>query len=249
MTSLRGVVHTLVLSAVLAAPAAAQQAAPPPPPKSLTTSAGAGFALTSGNSDTSTFNANYTVAYDPKARNIVKSDGLYIRGETEGAITANRLSLNVRDEYRLNTRAYVFGQNQYLRDTFKDIDYLLAPTGGLGYKIADTDSTKLSVDAGLGGVWEKNPGVEIRSSAAVTMDEKLSHAASATTTITQSVAALWKTNDFDDALYQFGAGLAVAMSARTQLKLEALSTYKNRPPTPDLKKNDVSVLVAFVFKN
>jgi putative salt-induced outer membrane protein YdiY len=230
------------------APALAQDA-PAPPPKDWTATAGVGLALTNGNSDTSTFNANYNVVYDPKRRNIVKSDGLYIRGDTEGTRSSDRLSLNVRDEYKLTSRAYVFGQNQYLRDVFKEIDYLLAPTGGLGYKLVDNEATKLSVDGGLGAVWEKNPGLDVRTSGAITMDEKFSQAVSGNTTLTQSIAALWKTKDFDDALYQFGAGLAVAMSTHTQLKLEALSTYKTLPPTPGIDKNDVSLLVAFVFKN
>jgi putative salt-induced outer membrane protein YdiY len=68
----------------------------------------------------------------------------------------------VRDEYRLSTRAFVFGQNQYLRDEFKNIDYLLAPTAGLGYKLFDTATTKLTVDGSVGGVWEKNPGLDVR---------------------------------------------------------------------------------------
>ena len=247
--------NRLVLAAVVigmlfvgVAPAIAQDA-PAPPPKDWTTTAGVGFAMTSGNSDTSTFNANYSLIYDPKRRNIVKSDGLYIRGDTEGIRSSDRLALNVRDEYRLNARAYVFGQNQYLRDVFKEIDYLVAPTGGVGYKLVDTDATKLSVDTGLGVVWEKNPGFDLRTSGAVTMDEKFSQVLSATTTLTQSVGALWKTKDFDDALYQVGAAIAVAMSTHTQLKLGVLSTYKNKPPTPDIEKNDVAVIVAFVLKN
>lgn len=237
---------------VIAAPATAQQPdapPPPPPPKMWTTTAGFGLALTSGNADSSTFNANYNVVYDPKARNIVKSEGLYIRGQTDGELSADRLSISVRDELRLDTRAYVFGQNQYLRDSFKEIDYLLAPTAGGGYKFFDTDRTRLSVDAGIGGVWEKNPGFDVRASGAVTMDEKFSRTLSTTATLTQSLGALWKFKDFGDALYQVGTGVAVATSSRTQIKLEALSTYKTRPPTADIEKNDVSLLIAFVFKS
>lgn len=93
---------------------------------------GAGWAMTSGNSDTSNLNASYDIVYDPQRKNIVKSDGLFLRAKTEGELTANRLGFNIRDEYRLTPRLFVFGQNQYLRDEFKEIDYLLAPTGGLG---------------------------------------------------------------------------------------------------------------------
>jgi putative salt-induced outer membrane protein YdiY len=222
--------------------------APPPEPKVWTVAASAGLALTSGNSDTSTVNAAYDLTYDPPNRNLIKSDALFIRGETEGDLTASRLGLNVRDEYALTTRAYVFGQNQYLRDEFKNIDYLVAPTGGLGYKLLDTAATKLAVDGALGVVWEKNPDVDVRTSGAIVVGEKFLQALTASTTVTQTISALWKTKDFDDSLFTFGVGLAAAMSTRTQLKVELLDTYKNKPPSLEIEKNDVAILMAIVYK-
>ena len=239
---------SLTLLAMSSHAAFAQAPAPEPPPGPWAIAASAGLALTSGNTDTFTANAAYDLTYDPKARNVVKSDGLWLRGETEGELTASRLSLNIRDEYKIGAKTFVFGQNQYLRDEFKSIDYLIAPGGGLGYKIFDTMATKLSVDGGVGGVWEKNPGMEVRAAGAVIASEKLAQTLTATTTFTQSVAALWKTSDWDDSLYTFGAGIAVAMSTRTQLKVEALDVYKNKPPTPDINKNDVALLMAIVYK-
>lgn len=239
--------HPLVVLLVLmpAWPAFAQA---PAAPQVWTVAASAGVALTSGNTDTSTVNAAYDITYDPQARNVVKSDALFLRGETESEVTANRLGLNVRDEYRITSRAFVFGQNQYLRDTFKSIDYLLAPGAGVGYKLFDSDRTKLSLDGGLGGVWEKNPGLDVRASGAVTASEKLAQRLTPATTLTQSVAALWKTKDWEDSLYTFGIGVAAAMSTRTQLKVELLDTYKNRPPLPTVQKNDVAILMAIVYK-
>ena len=86
---------------------------------------------------------------------MIKSDGLAIRGKTDGELSADRTGLNLRDEFRLNGRAYVFGQAQYLRDRFKEIDYLVAPTAGVGYKVVDSEATKLAVDVAVGGVWER----------------------------------------------------------------------------------------------
>ena len=79
-------------------------------------------------------------------------------------------------------------------------------------------------------------------------EEKLAQTLTATTTLTQSFAALWKTKNFDDALYTVSAGIAVAISTHTQLKVEVLDTYKNLPPLPTIQKNDVAVLMAFVYK-
>ena len=47
----------------------------------------------------------------------------------------------------------------------------------------------------------------------------------------------------------FGTGLAANVSAQTQLKAELLDTYKNRPPSAAVQKNDVAVLLSFVYKS
>jgi len=220
---------------------------PPPPPPPLTATASAGLALTSGNTDTSTINMGYGFAYDPKTRNVVKSEGLFLRGKSEGEVTADRLALNGRDEYKLHDRLFTFGQLQYLRDQFKDIDYLVAPTGGLGYRLADTPRTKLSVDGGVGVVWEKAPLRDVDTSGAVTFSEKLAHQLSATAALTENFSALYKTQDFNDALYSFSTALAASVTQRTQVKIEFLDTYKNLV-APTIEKNDIAVIVGLVYK-
>lgn len=222
--------------------------APPPPPKPTTGNVSVGLALTSGNKDTSTFNASYEVTHDPKTKNVFKSSGLFLRGKSDGALTAEQYSLVGRDEYALASRTFAFGELRYLHDKFKEISYLLAPTGGVGYRFIETAPTVLSASVGVGGVWEKNPGLDVRTSGAVTAEQKLSHKVSPTATFTEAFSALWKTSDFADALYTFGAGLAVSIVSQAQLKVELLDTYKNVPPTPAVKKNDVAILLGVVYK-
>lgn len=214
----------------------------------LVTSASAGLALTSGNKDTSTLNLGYELVYDPKARNLAKSDGLVLRGKSDGELTADRLSLNARDEYRIHSRVFTFGQLQYARDQFKNIQYLVSPAAGIGYRFADSPKNRVSADAGLGGVWEKPLLQDVRASGAVTLGEKLTHQLSPSATLSQSFSALYKSNDFSDSLYTFGAAVAASMTARTQLKVELLDTYKN-VVAPSFVKNDVALIVSMVFKH
>src|SRR5688572_12464046 len=68
--------------------ASAQQ--PPAPPQTWTGQAGAGVALTSGNSDTLTYNLAFDLTRDPKTRNVIKMNGLYLRGEQNDELTVNR---------------------------------------------------------------------------------------------------------------------------------------------------------------
>lgn len=241
---------TLTLSLAVATTASAQTPAPPPPepPRPWAGSIAAGIALTGGNTQTTTTNFAFDVLSDKTKRNVFKAEGLNLRSSQDGTSIVDRTNLAFRDEYGLSARTYAFGQFQYLRDVFKSIDYLMAPTAGLGYKLINSASTSLSADSSLGAVVEKNPGRERATSGAVTLGEKLNHKLSASATITQSFAALWKTKDFDDSLYVFGVGLASSLTPRTQIKVEFLDTYKNKPPSILVKKNDTALITSLVFK-
>jgi hypothetical protein len=55
-------------------------------------------------------------------------------------------------------------------------------------------------------------------------------------------------DDFDDGLYIFGVGLAANITTQAQIKFELLDTFKNKPPTAEVQKNDVAILLSFVYK-
>jgi putative salt-induced outer membrane protein YdiY len=233
--------------------ALAQIPAPPPPQtprqtKKWTETISGGLALTSGNRDTSTVNVGYEIIYDTLNKNLVKSDGLFLRGKQEGQLSAERVGVNGRDEYQIADGFFVFGQMQYLRDRFKQIDYLLAPTSGLGYRVVQKERTRMSIDAGLGGVWEKDFDRSLKTSGALTVAEKLTHALSPTASITQSIIGLHKTTDISDALYVFGGTLAASVTTRTQVKIEVIDTYKTKLLQPSTVHNDLTLVVAFVYK-
>jgi len=240
-----------VLLCCLLPPAAAlgQTTTPAAAAKPWRLNFGAGLALTSGNKDTSTYNASYNVVYTPHARRTFKSDALLLRGTTDGELSNERFGMNVREEIRVNDRVFVFGQNQYLRDRFKRVQYLVAPTGGVGLTTVKTGRTTLTIDVGAGGVWEKNPFVDVRGSGALTFSQKLSQTISTTTTLSQSVSGLWKTEDLADSSYQLSVALALGINARIQLKIEALDTYSNKPTGSRVEKNDISTVFAVVFRN
>jgi putative salt-induced outer membrane protein YdiY len=238
----------LIVAALAAFPHIALAQDPPPPPPGWTGSASAGLALTQGNSDTSTVNAAYELKRDTGGRFGLKSTGLLVWGKSEGELTNDRLALDGRLERKLNPRTALFGNVQYLRDSFKAIDYLVSPTVGLSRLLVKNDRTELGVDGGVGVVWEQNPDLELQTDGAVTAGQQFAHKLTATTELKQKLAALWKMDDFGDALYTFSAGIAASITAGTQLKVEFLDTYKTEPPFADVEKNDIAVLVSFVYK-
>jgi putative salt-induced outer membrane protein YdiY len=228
----------------------AAQTPPPPPetPPGWSGSAGLGFALNRGNTSTTNLNISFEATHDPKTRSVWKLKGLYLRGDNNGELAVDRLLLDGRNERTLTGRVYAFGQLQFLEDQFKQIDYLFAPGAGVGYKLIMLPTTTLSADGGLGVKWEKNPGVDVRTSAVFTGSDKFEQKLSTTAAITQAFNALWKADDFADALYTFSAGVAAALTTRTQLKIELLDTYATRPPTIAVTSNDVALLTALVYK-
>jgi len=240
-------IGALVLAlAAVAAPASAQ--APPTPPPGWIGSAGAGLALTQGNSDTSTVNLGYEVKRDNGSKVLLGSTGLFIRGKSAGELTTDRLAFDARVDRKLSDRTSLFGQAQYLRDSFKQIDYLISPTVGVSRLLVKNDRSELGVDGGVGLVWEKNPTADTDLDGALVAGQKFAHKLTATTMLTERVAALWKMDDFADALYTFGIGLAASITPATQLKVELLDTFKNKPPSAAVKKNDVAVLISFLYK-
>lgn len=241
-------VATLIgIPTIAFAQAPAVAPATPPPPPGWIGSAGAGLSLTDGNTDTRTVNAAYEVKRDTGSPFLFTSSGLLVWGKAQGELTTDRLAIEGRIARKLSERTSLFAQTQYLRDSFKSIDYLVSPTFGVKQILFKNVRTELGVDAGVGIVWEQNPGLELQTDGAVVASQQVAHKLTATTDFREKVSALWKMDDFGDALYTFTTGLAATVTKSTQLKVEFLDTYKTRPPF-DVQKNDIALLVSFVYK-
>src|SRR5690349_14185266 len=229
-------------------PAATCPCPPPPPPPVWTGSAGFGLTMNRGNTDTTNINLSVDATRDPKTKDIWKLQALYLRGDSNGELSANRVFAQGRYERKINERLFAFGQLPYLRDRFKGIEYFPAPSGGIGYKLIATPRTTLPADGGVGLKWEKNPGRGVRTSGVVTSGDRFEVKLSPTSSVTQSFTSTWKADDWGDALYTFSAGAAAGLTSKSQLKLEFLDTYATRPPQANIKNNDVAFLTALVYK-
>lgn len=223
-------------------------APPPPPPPQWTGSIGAGLAITSGNSDTTNLNFSFAAKYDPGTRFLFKADALYLLGEADGEKQVDKATAMARGEYSLSERTFAFGEVTWLRDPFKDIDYLVAPVVGGGYRILRSDTHMLTVDGAAGFQIESNPGLGRSSSGALKVGENYEWTISRSSKLTQKITGLWKTDDFADALYHFDAALTTTVAARVELKVAYAYDYKNRPPSPDVEKGDGALFAAIVFK-
>jgi putative salt-induced outer membrane protein YdiY len=221
---------------------------PPPPPPVYTGSFGGGLALTSGNSDTKNYNLAFSLVRDPKKKNVIKFNALYLRGTQMDVLSIDRAAVTLRDEYTISNRVFTFQQLDYLHDQFKQIRYLITPIGGMGYKLITNDHTSLAFSGGAGGVWEKDIGFAVKGSGDINLGESFGQKISSTAAITESVSTLWKTNDFEDSLTNFAAGVTTSINRKLELKVEFQDNYKNKPVLATLKKNDTAFLTTFVVK-
>ena len=216
--------------------------------KPWTGSVGAGLAITSGNSDTENYNVSLSTKYDPQRKFVFKADALLLRGSSDGETQVDKATAAARSEYALSDRAFTFAEVSYLRDPFKEIDYLLAPVAGAGYRIIRSEIRNLTVDAAAGVQIESNNILGSDSSGALKGGEDFDWALSSTSKFTQKFTALWKTSDFGDALYHLDVGLATSVMTRIELKVAYAYDHKTRPPLPTVKRGDSALFAALLFK-
>jgi len=221
---------------------------PQAPPEIYTGNLGGGLAITGGNTDTQSFNLTAELARDPQTRNVIRGAASYLRGDQDDVLNLDRTAVNVRDEYTISGRTFVFGQVDYLRDRFKGIIFLWAPTGGVGHRLIDVESTEFVVSGGAGGILEKNPGLDAAKSGSLTARQSFRRELSPNAALTQSISGLWKTDDFSDSLTHISVGLTTTLAGNLEVKIEFIDSYKNKPSSAALKKNDTAFVTAFVVK-
>ena len=237
-------VSAVVLTLSLAATVTAQE----PPAKAWNSTLGAGLAITSGNSDTQNINLSAGTLWDPKTNQLFKAEALYLRGESNDEKQVDKASALGRYERTVSDRIFWFGEVSYLRDPFKAINYLVSPIVGAGYHLINEETRKLSLDGGAGAVVESNEELGRNTSGAVKSGESFEWAISPTSKFTQHLNGLWKTDDFEDALYHFDVGLSTTIAARAELKLSYLYDYKNKPAVATVEKGDSALFAAVVYK-
>ena len=237
-----------------AMPAFGQQPCPcpekkePPPPPAFTGNFGLGYGLSTGNTDSSNFSVALGLKYDPRTNNVVKFDGYYLWGQTNGETNQEKAGAILRDEYSFTERFFAYGELSYLHDKFKGVSYLFSPTVGVGYKIVKTETIVFSVDGGVGGAFEKDYGRDATSSGAFRAGEAFEWKATEWAKLTEHASGLWKMDDTSDSFYHVDISLVSPLSKVLEMRLSYVFDYKNKPFPETLKKGDSSFLASIGAK-
>jgi putative salt-induced outer membrane protein len=108
-----------------------------------------GGVIARGNTETDTLNANIDVQ-DVVGKWTHKLGGSILHTTTNNVTSADRWEVRAGSNYALNDKSYLFGSLRYEDDAFTDFSYQATLSGGYGYHLIATDTTKLDTELGVG---------------------------------------------------------------------------------------------------
>jgi putative salt-induced outer membrane protein len=256
MFSVRSIA-TVPLVLAAACNAWADEAPAPPPPQGVWIGKGQfGFLESKGNSDAESINGTIDLLrYDGAWKNEFYLGGLY--GKNSGIVAAERWEAREQTNYTISGDLFAFGALRYEHDLFDGFEYQESVSGGLGYKLINTDDTKLTAQVGAGyrrlrpeiiikdadgNVLSRTP-LDTEGNAIGTVGVDFSHAFNKATTLTNKlmIEAGSSNTQVTDAL-----ALTVKMSTKLALSVGYAISNNSNPPAP-LKKLDTVTTVNLVF--
>jgi putative salt-induced outer membrane protein len=110
---------------------------------------GLGYVTTSGNTDTTTLNANANVVYkktDWKHTGRVEK----LQSETDNVESANRFFASYQADYSFDEGNYMYGLLTYVEDQFSGFEYQAKASVGYGHRFFLTDAMQLDLEIGPG---------------------------------------------------------------------------------------------------
>lgn len=142
----------LMIGIALALPSQAQQppAAPTAPePDPWLVKATLGYLATSGNTESSSLNSGFSVAY-ASGDWLHALEGTAINASEDGQTTAEAYALGWKSEYELTENDFLFGRVDWRKDRFSGYDRQLSETVGYGRRLIDTGVHMLNAEIGAG---------------------------------------------------------------------------------------------------
>ena len=108
-----------------------------------------GYLATSGNTENSTLNSNFAVAF-ATGKWTHSVHALAISASENDVSTAEAYDLGWKSERELSAKSFVFGRLQWRKDNFGAYDTQFSQTVGYGRRLIETDVHKLNVEIGAG---------------------------------------------------------------------------------------------------
>jgi putative salt-induced outer membrane protein len=142
---------TAAVALTLAAITARAETAAPAtaPPTGWQGKGEAGIVFARGNTEADTINLKLGMSHEVDLwKHSLEMAAL--RATNRGVKSADRYMAGWQSDYKISARTFAFGALRYERDKLSAFDYQASLSAGLGYKFYDTDTIKLSGQAGVG---------------------------------------------------------------------------------------------------
>lgn len=146
---IRSIRQPLLLAAGLLVLPLAHADDAPPPPVGWTGKGEAGAVLARGNADTTTADVKFD-GTDSFGNWKETAHLAFLYGQSTGFSTAQRLEGAWQTDYNFSKKTFVFGGIAGEDDRFDGFAYQVTLSTGIGQKLIDSDTTKLTVTAGFG---------------------------------------------------------------------------------------------------
>jgi putative salt-induced outer membrane protein len=254
----------LLLEIGASAPALAQTAdcpcpVPPGPPPAWFGKADLSFLSTSGNTDTSSIGGSLELNYNPKPW-LFTLKGSVLHAATDGVTTAETYTASLKASRDLTERLDVFGGGAWLRNTFSGLNNIYNFDGGVGFKIVNTDTQFLRVEAGVGYTTEQDIVLGVvapyRNYANVRAGLGYKWQITKTASFTNDFSFLQDLSDSKNWFMADKAAVAVSISKIFALQASWTLLYRDEPPVKDATtlpvtrydKTDTATAVGLVAK-
>jgi putative salt-induced outer membrane protein len=202
-----------------------------------------GIVFARGNTDTDTANVKLDLAHERERWKHALFIGA-LRTAEDGEETAERYEARWQSDYKFSERNFWFGALRYEDDQFSGFAYQASASTGIGHKFIDTDSTKLTGQAGLGyRRLELDTTGEVQSDPIVRGDLAFEHAFNASTKIIDKFLV---ESGGDNTYLQNDLALEVKMTDVLALAL-GYQVRHNTDPPPPLEKTDTLMTVNLVY--
>ncbi len=255
MTILRAFCIGSTALVVAASSLGAQTVPPPPRVDSLEGQASFGLALTSGNSNASTFDLSDKLKYTKRGW-AIGQDLKYFYGEADDEVTANFWNVGLRLERRLTPQLGMFFSTRWDRNVLQGIASRFEESLGLDYIAMETPRNKLVFTMGASAFQQElTPGSTSEFSgnfpaARLAADYKLKFSDNAF--FQQTVEYLPNLSESASYLLNGETSLVAPLIANLGLKVSSIIRYNSQPPFHDdvrLKTTDrfISTSITYSF--
>lgn len=210
-----------------------------------------GFALTSGNSDTTNLAIGLSATRETSNdKTSIYAASIYNRDSTDGEsrTTANTVRGGVRYDRDINRKFFGYVFTDLEHNGLQDLTLRFVLGGGLGYHAIRNERTELDLLGGLAWNREYFKGdFNDRSSAEAQAGQTLSHRINSRMSLKEALFIFPNLTDGGRYRINFDASLVTDVSRRIAWQLTLSDRYLSDPP-PGLEKNDLLLTTGLKIK-